>query len=138
MRRSHLVLSLGLSFAAVALGLLTVLSSLLAADWVETRNPRESLPQQIAYAFDRGDRLHYVVHLAAGRAADLCACAPEFAQDQYRRAAYHARTDRQLALVTSERPTVLTAWVADTAGVLESGARWTGLAAGWVAERLID
>ncbi len=127
--------ALALAIAIPSLSIAVTFASLLFADWVEARYRQPTLARQIWYAFDRGHRLHYVGHLAAGRLADLCGCAPRFAEDQYNRATWHARTGRQLALVTVERPARVEDFPSDTLGIANSSARWAHAAVGWLADR---
>jgi len=77
------------------------------------------------------------VHLGLGRLADLCPCTRGLAEDQYVRALQHVRTERQEALVTSQRPQAPRALVGDTVEILGSGFRWADTATGWVASRVI-
>ena len=50
------------------------------------------------------ERLHYGLHLAAGRTLDVCSCTQSLAQVQYGKARAHAHTSRQKRLVTSAIP----------------------------------
>jgi hypothetical protein len=129
------VLLAGLAGMAL-LGMVT-LGGLLVADWREARHERGRLLAQVAHALDRGDRLHYVMHLVIGRVADLCPCTRGFAEDQYARALYHARTARQEALVTTERPTSTGDVLVDAVGMLGSGIRWTFTASAWLVGRAV-
>jgi len=123
--------------ACVALIGMVTLAGLVLADWREARSERSTLLSQLAYAVDRGDHLHYVVHLGLGRLADLCPCTRVLAEDQYVRALQHVRTERQEALVTSQRPQSPRALVGDAFEILDSGLRWADIATGWVASRVI-
>ena len=118
-----------------ALGAATLVG-LLAADVVEARAPGVSLAARVAQAADRGDRLHYVVHLVLGRVLDQCTCTVSLANDQSRRAVAHARTGRQAALVTTERPTAFGARIADAVGILGSGVGWASSAGAWLFGRI--
>lgn len=53
---------------------------------------------------DNYDRVHYGVHLIAGRILSVCPCTRGHAPDEYARALQHAGTSRRQALVTTERP----------------------------------
>src|SRR5690242_14155753 len=66
-----------------------------------------------ALGFIHNDRLHYVVHLAAGRAFSLCPCTTQLAQTQYARGMYHARSPHQVALLTTSRPSGMRAHLAE-------------------------
>jgi len=123
--------------ACVILIGLVMLVGLVAADWREARSERSTFLTQLAYAVDRGDHLHYVVHLGLGRIADLCPCTRRLADDQYVRALWHVRTERQEALVTSQRPMSPRAFVDDTVEIMGSGFRWADTATAWVASRVL-
>src|SRR5437763_429632 len=107
-------------------------------DWREIRYVRHGGLGQVAAAIDHGDHLHYVVHLAIGRAADLTPWTRKLADDQYLRAAQHVRTGRQEALVTTERPTTLKARVLDALGILDSGIHWGDIAANWAVRHVLS
>jgi hypothetical protein len=110
--------------------------SLTVADWTEIRHRTRDPLTAVALTIDRGDRLHYVGHLMLGRALDLCACADALAADQYYRAAWHARTVRQLQLVTVARPRGPMAWVTDGAGIVTSGVHWGERGSLWLTGHL--
>lgn len=52
----------------------------------------------------RHERLHFTIHLAAGRALSLCPCTRPLAAVQYDKAALHAPTPNERRLVTTDRP----------------------------------
>ncbi len=52
------------------------------------------------------DRVHYVAHLVGTQFFSLCPCTANFAQTQYVKGMYHARTPRQAQLL-SLRPNQL-------------------------------
>jgi hypothetical protein len=112
-----------------------VLGSLVFADWTESRHWSDSVLHQLELAIEHGDRLHYVGHLALGRLFDLSPGMAQLAADQYQRAAAHATTARQRALVTSERPQTLETLVSDVGGITVSGWRWAQRGATWLLER---
>jgi hypothetical protein len=62
---------------------------------------------RVALQVGHDDQVHYVGHLVAGRVLSLCSCTATLAERQYARGVYHARTPRQLALLTTARPTTL-------------------------------
>jgi hypothetical protein len=72
------------------------------------------------------DRVHYVGHLVAGRLLSLCACTQQAAQAQYARGMYHARTPRQAALLTTDRPTSLRAQVGEARDLAVAGLQQLG------------
>ena len=71
------------------------------------------------------ERLHFMTHLAAGRALSVCPCTRNRAAMEHWKAARHAPTPRERALATVDRPRHL----ADVPGDLAALARY-GL---WVA-----
>jgi len=116
-----------------------VLGGLVFADWTQARHWNgggDGFAGQLGAAIEYGDRLHYVGHLLLGRTLDLCACAEDVAAEQYKRAQWHGRTARQLALVTSDRPRTPAEWVGDGAGIVASGARWGRQGTLWLTARL--
>jgi hypothetical protein len=50
------------------------------------------------------ERLHFSLHLAAGRALSVCPCTRPLATNQYAKAAVHAPTPGERWLVTTGRP----------------------------------
>jgi hypothetical protein len=52
----------------------------------------------------RTDEVHYGGHLVAGRLFSLWPGGADMAEEQYTRGLYHARTPRQAALLTTQRP----------------------------------
>jgi hypothetical protein len=73
----------------------------------------------------RHERLHFSLHLAAGRALSVCPCTRPLAAVQYEKAALHAPTPAERRLVTTERPRRLL----DGPGDLITLARYSG----WIA-----
>jgi hypothetical protein len=73
------------------------------------------------------NKVHYGVHLLAGRVFSLCPCTTSFADEQYARGLYHATTSRQADLLTSARPTSMRARLAEApqlaAGALRHASR---------------
>jgi hypothetical protein len=59
------------------------------------------------------DEVHYGGHLVAGRLFSLLPGGAELAENQYARGLYHARTARQTALLTTQRPTGARAHLAE-------------------------
>jgi hypothetical protein len=66
-----------------------------------------------AIGLARNNDVHYVGHLLAGRIFSLCPCTLRLAETHYVKGMYHARTPRQAALLTSQRPTSLRARIAE-------------------------
>ena|SRR5437870_1595421 len=76
----------------------------------------------VAVRVARTDQVHYGGHLVAGRLLSLWPGAAEMAENQYARGLYHARTPRQAALLTTQRPTgawarLAEAWMVAAAAV---------------------
>jgi len=61
---------------------------------------------RVALDVAHNDRVHYVSHLVAGQVLSLCPCTANLAQSQLTKGMYHARTPRQVALLT-DRPGTL-------------------------------
>jgi len=76
-----------------------------------------------ALQFGHDDQVHYVVHLAAGRALSLCPCTAALADTQYARGMYHAHTPRQKALLTTARPGTLRETLKETPVLMSALAR---------------
>ena len=70
--------------------------------------------------------VHYDVHLLAGRTLSLCPCTRGLAAVQYSKAMWHARTQHQRALITTDRPRTVWALVSDTLQLGLSGIEWLG------------
>jgi hypothetical protein len=115
-----------------------VLGCLVFADWTQTRHwndGTDGLPDQLGAAIEYGDHLHFVGHLVLGRLFDWVPWAQDIAADQYDRAGAHARTARQQALVTSERPQNTGEAVSDLGGIALSGLRWAYRGTTWLLMR---
>jgi hypothetical protein len=76
------------------------LVALVATGFVALATPRLA---QATLNVAHDDQVHYVGHLVAGRLFSLCTCTLRLADEQYTRGLYHARTPRQVALLTTER-----------------------------------
>jgi len=69
------------------------------------------------------DQVHYGGHLVAGRLLSLWPGAADLAENQYARGLYHARTPRQTALLTTQRPTGARAHLAEARMVAGAAVR---------------
>src|SRR5216684_1605385 len=67
----------------------------------------------LAVRVARTDEVHYGGHLVAGRLLSLWPGGADMAENQYARGLYHARTPRQAALLTTQRPTSAAAHLAE-------------------------
>ena len=83
------------------------------------------LPQVwgMAVRMARTDEVHYGGHLLAGRLFSLWPGTAELAEEQYARGLYHARTARQTALLTTQRPSGARAHLAEARMVATAVAR---------------
>jgi len=77
----------------------------------------------LAVRVARTDEVHYGGHLVAGRLLSLWPGGAELAENQYARGLYHARTPRQAALLTTQRPTGAGAHLAEAWMVAAAAAR---------------
>jgi hypothetical protein len=76
-----------------------------------------------ALSLAHNDQVHYGGHLVAGRLLSLCPCTARLAETQYIRGTYHARTPKQLALLTTERPASVRARLAEAPALAASAIR---------------
>jgi len=77
-------------------------------------------------ALQTKNSVHYGAHLLAGRTLGLCPCTRGLAAVQYSKAMWHARTQHQRALITTDRPRTVWALVSDTLQLGVSGIQWLG------------
>ena len=84
----------------VFLGLFS-LGLLGLADLSMAGNGSPDVGARAQWAWDRGDHLHYAVHILAGRVLDLCPCTRRAADAQYYYARFHAVTPRQRDVVSN-------------------------------------
>jgi hypothetical protein len=70
------------------------------------------------------DRVHYGGHLLAGRLFSLSPWTAQLAETQYAKGLYHARTPRQVALLTTTRPADLRARLRETPVLVSGFARY--------------
>lgn len=87
----------------------------------------DALPHAVEHQIRAHERLHYGLHLAAGRALGLCPCTRAAAQSQYAKAQPHAHTPRQRALVTTQVPQTAADYTTD-ALLLLGLSLWAGVA----------
>jgi hypothetical protein len=69
------------------------------------------------------DQVHYAGHLVAGRILSLWPATARLAEVQYSRGMYHARTPREVALLTSERPTSIRGRIGEAPALASSALR---------------
>jgi hypothetical protein len=77
----------------------------------------------LAVRVARTDEVHYGGHLVAGRLLSLWPGGADMAENQYARGLYHARTPRQAALLTTQRPSGARAHLAEARMVAAAAAR---------------
>jgi hypothetical protein len=77
----------------------------------------------LAVRVARTDEVHYGGHLVAGRLLSLWPGGADMAENQYARGLYHARTPRQAALLTTQRPSGALAHLAEARMVAAAAAR---------------
>ena len=112
-------------------GLLSVF--LLAfADFTIAGNGSQDFGERVRWTWDRGDHLHYGVHLVAGRILDLCPCTRRAADAQYYYARFHAVTPRQQAVLKSSRPGSLAGIGEYIVGPFGVGLDWIGDGIAWL------
>src|SRR5262245_38425973 len=105
LKRGLIALSALIVLGMVGVGLLVYADSAAAGDG------STNFGDQVRWAWEHGDHLHYAGHLAAGRLLDLCPCTRRAAAAHYYYARFHAVTPRQKA-VLANAPGNLTSWVA--------------------------
>jgi hypothetical protein len=81
----------------------TLRSTVVAAAFVLVLGTIALAPRltDAALTVAHNDRVHYVTHLVAGQAFSLCPCTQALAQTQITKGLYHARTPRQVKLLTT-------------------------------------
>ena len=116
------------------LGLLAALSLFLLAlaDYTIAGNGSPNFGDRVRWTVDRGDHLHYAVHLAAGRVFDLCPCTRRAADAQYFYARFHAVTPRQQQVLKDSRPGGLRGLPAYVFGPIGVGMDWIGDGVNWL------
>jgi hypothetical protein len=93
--RAFLRIAFGVGVAATAGLLLAAIAWAVAGD---------AMVHRADVALHRHERLHFAAHLAAGRALAVCPCSRGRADLEYWKAARHAPTPAERALVTTGRP----------------------------------
>jgi hypothetical protein len=112
------------------LGMLS-LGALATADLADAPGRDPSFSARAAWVLDTGNRLHYTVHIVAGRLLDVCPCTRATADRQYWRARYHAVTPLQRAVALDPHPSTLADWTDYLTGPADVGFAWVGDAMSW-------
>jgi plastocyanin len=121
--------------AALLLLSLSAFALLAFADYTIAGNGSPDPAERARWVWERGDHLHYAVHLVQGRILDVCPCTRRAAAAQYYYARFHAVTPRQRAAVAGGQPNSPSAWVGYFAGPLGVGADWIGDGVAWLSGR---
>ena len=117
--------------ATSLLGLLVAVSLVVLAA-AELAEPEDhwagSFMHRVELKIREHEKLHYGIHLTLGRALAVCPCTQRWSASQYHKAAFHAHTPRQTALVTTERPnlTSVRSILRDTIRLAAGGVKWAG------------
>jgi hypothetical protein len=106
---SRLIRWVCLAAGAALVGGLLGLGLLALADYDVAGNRSPSSSARLAWVWERGDHLHFAVHIAQGRLFDICPCTRRAADYQYFKAHFHALTPHQVQLL-SVVATAITAW----------------------------
>jgi len=117
---------MGVLVAALTLSLLTL------ADFEMAGNGSPSTAERLAWVWDRGDHLHFAVHIAQARLFDICPCTRRAAGDQYYEAHFHALTPHQVALAADSNPHTASDWVEYVVGPFAVGFDWIHDGIAWI------
>jgi plastocyanin len=123
----------GLLLAGLAFLATLTLFLLALADYNIAGNGSPNFNDRARWTIDRGDHLHYAVHLAAGRIFDLCPCTRRAADAQYYYAKFHAITPRQQQVLKDSRPGGLGGLPAYILGPFGVGMDWIGDGVSWLS-----
>ena len=125
---------LRLGLAAVGLGLLLLVSlGLLAyADFTMAGNGSPDVRARAQWVWDRGDHLHFAVHIIEGRIFDLCPCTRRAADAQYFYAHFHAVTPHQGAVAANTHPASPQQWVDYVTGPFVVAGDWIHDGIAWL------
>jgi plastocyanin len=124
--RSLLGVGLAVFLAVFGLALLGV------ADFSMAGNGSPDARARLEWAWDRGDHLHFAVHILSARVLDVCPCTRRAADAQYYYARFHAVTPRQRAVATNTHPNNVGAFVGYVVGPAQVGLEWIGDGISWL------
>lgn len=118
--------------AAATLLLLCGLGLLAFADYAQAGNGSTDARARAQWVWDRGDHLHFAVHIIEGRIFDLCPCTRRAADAQYFYAHFHAVTKRQQAVAANSHPSNFSQWVDYVTGPFLVTTDWIGDGIKWL------
>jgi len=95
-------------------------------------NGSPDLRARAQWVWDRGDHLHFAVHMIQGRIFDLCPCTRRAAANQYYEAHFHAITPRQVALAAMANPHSAADWAEYVFGPVGVGLDWVHDGIAWI------
>jgi plastocyanin len=127
MRWVCLTAGVGLLCSMLGLGLLSF------ADYDMAGNGSTSSAARLAWVWQRGDHLHFAVHIAEGRLLDICPCTRRAANFQYFKAHFHALTPHQAALAADSNPHSLSQWAEYIGGPVVVSLDWIHDGMTWIA-----
>jgi plastocyanin len=116
-----------------AFAALVFFALLVLADFTIAGNGSPDPLERARWVWDRGDHLHYAVHIAEARILDFCPCTRRAAATQYFRAHFHAVTPRQREVAANTRPATPSAWISYVFGPGAVGLEWAGDAITWLS-----
>jgi plastocyanin len=121
--------------AAVVLILATAagLGLLAYADYDMAGNGSPDPHARVAWVWERGDHLHYAVHIIQARVFDLCPCTRRAAATQYFEAHFHALTPHQRDLIAAAAPRTRSQWAEYVVGPFVVVGDWVHDSVTWVA-----
>jgi plastocyanin len=116
----------------IAFGILS-LFLLALADFEMAGNGSADARSRAAWVLDRGDHLHYAVHILQARVFDICPCTRRAAATQYFEAHFHALTPWQRAVAADTHPRTASEWAAYVIGPFMVGIEWAHDGVSWLA-----
>jgi plastocyanin len=127
------LLKLGLAAVGLAclLGGVTFVL-LFVADYNMAGTGSSDPKTRAGWVWERGDHLHYGIHLVLGRVFDLCPCSRNAAGAQYYYAKFHAVTPRQKAVITNIKPANIGEWAGYISGPSLVWFDWIGDGIAWL------
>ena len=132
-RRTQRWLVRGLmALVTAAVFMLLSFSLLAAADFANAPPPHRDLTSRALWVWHHGNRVHFAVHILAGRVLDVCPCTRGAAHTQYYRALFHVLTARQHAVALNTRPSTPAQWLDFVTGPFLVALDWIVDAFAWL------